>query len=70
MLAAHLYADILSVLADPLGFMDPPPGVPVAVRMRRCVDLDPARACFLCSMCPAFLPSNTPSWPFPTAVCP
>jgi hypothetical protein len=38
LLCAHLYTDILCLLADPLDFEDPPLGIPVAARTRRWMD--------------------------------
>jgi hypothetical protein len=54
--------DFLCLLADPLGFEDPPPDFPVAERTCRWLDVLGATACFLCRMCPALSPA-TPSQP-------
>jgi hypothetical protein len=54
--------DFVCLLADPLGFEDPPPGLPVPERTRRWMDTLAATACFLRSMCPACSPV-TPSQP-------
>jgi hypothetical protein len=51
--SAPLYADFLSLLADPLRFEDPSPGFQVAERTRRWLDMLAATACFQRSMCPA-----------------
>jgi hypothetical protein len=37
--STHLYTDFLCLLADPLGFEDPPPGIRVAARTRSWSDI-------------------------------
>jgi hypothetical protein len=59
----RLYNDILCLLTDPLGFEDPPPGVPVEAWTRRWMDIISAMARFLLSVPkPCCVPSPpTPS---------
>jgi hypothetical protein len=61
---ASLHTDFLRLLADPLGFKDPPVGLSVAEHFHRWLDMLAAPACFLCSMRPALSPM-TPSQPPP-----
>jgi hypothetical protein len=65
--SAPLYTDFLCLLADPLGFEDPPSGFPVAEQTHRLLAMLAVKACFLRSMCPA-LPLATPCQP-PAHTC-
>jgi hypothetical protein len=66
--SASVYTYFLSLLADPLGFEDPPLVFPVAEQTRRWLYMPPATAYFLRSTCPA-LSSATSSQP-PAPACP
>jgi hypothetical protein len=56
--SAPLYTDFLFLLADCLGFEDPPPGFPVAERTRRRLEMFASTACFLRRMCPTLSPAT------------
>jgi hypothetical protein len=58
------------LLADPLGFEDPPTGVPVAEQTHRWLAMLAVTACFLRSMCPALSPATPPHPPAHTCSTP
>jgi hypothetical protein len=61
--STHLYTGFLCLLADPLGFEDPPPGIPVAARNRCWLDIVAVTSCFLHCGSPTPYPLPPPLTP-------
>jgi hypothetical protein len=61
--STHLFTVFLCLLADPLGFEDLPPGIPVAARNRCWLDIIAVTAYFLRCMCPTTSPLPPPLSP-------